>query len=137
MGSERVSLRWRGLIELATTRSQETVGKTGQKNTLTGIELSGDWQTLKPGSAIGYSRHFVESNGKPFVQNIECSVGESQPAAQTVASLQGLARKVTCASNNALKQSNVYLYLEAYDLFVETADTSTLMLQFSTLKAAQ
>jgi hypothetical protein len=48
-----------------------------------------------------------------------------------------MARKVTCVTNNALKTSNVYLYLEAYDLFVETADTSTLIVQINTLRAAE
>ncbi|EJM67600.1 hypothetical protein PMI30_02064 [Pseudomonas sp. GM50] len=137
LGSQRVSLLWRGMIELAATSSTELAGKTNQQSTLTNIDLDGDWQKLKPGSAIAYSKHFTQSNGKPFVQKFMCSVGESLPATQTVASLQGMARKVTCATNNALKTSNAYLYLEAYDLFVETADTSTLIVQINTLRAAE
>ncbi|EJL95801.1 hypothetical protein PMI18_05083 [Pseudomonas sp. GM102] len=48
-----------------------------------------------------------------------------------------MTRKVTCVTHNALKTSNAYLYLEAYDLFVETADTSTLIVQINTLRAAE
>jgi hypothetical protein len=100
------------------------------------IDLKGDWQNLKPGSAIGYSKSFVSSEGKPFEQTFECSVGESFPAAQKVASLQGLALDVKCNADNGLKTSSSYLYLEAYDLFVETADRSMLLVQEKTLKAA-
>ncbi|WP_419710154.1 hypothetical protein [Pseudomonas sp. NFX224] len=137
LGSERVSIRWRGLIELAQTRSTRLAGKTDSSSTLTGIELDGDWQTIKPGSDIAYSKHFTDSTGKPFEQEFECSVGESFPAAQKVASLQGAARNVTCVIDSKLQTSNVYLYLEAYDLFVETSDTSMLLVQVKTLKAAQ
>lgn len=137
LGSERVSLRWRGMIELATTRSNQLAGKTDSRSTLTKIDLEGDWQHLKPGSEIAYSKHFTDSSGKPFVQEFECSVGESFAATQRVASLQGAARAVTCSIDNALKTQTTYLYLEAYDLFVETAETSTLMVQLSTLKAAE
>ncbi|QVW26900.1 hypothetical protein KJF94_14835 [Pseudomonas hormoni] len=137
LGNERVTLRWRGLIELAATSRTQLAGKTDQRSLLTRIDLEGDWQNVKPGSAIAYSKNFTESTGKPFVQKFECSVGESLPATQTVASLQGMARKVTCATNSALKTSNVYLYLEAYDLFVETTDSSTLMVQVNTLRAAE
>lgn len=137
LGSERVSLRWRGLIELGATSHTGPAGKNDQRSVLTNIDLMGDWQNLKPGSSIAYTKSFIESSGKPFVQKIECSVGESFPASQTVASLQGNARAVTCATNNALKMSNAYLYLEAYDLFVETADTSTLLIQSNTLTAAE
>ena len=45
--------------------------------------------------------------------------------------------RVTCVTDNALKTSNAYLYLEAYDLFVETSETSTLLVQVNTLKAAE
>ena len=137
LGSERVSLRWRGMIELATTRSNQVAGKTDSRSTLTKIDLEGDWKNLKPGSEIAYNKHFTESSGKPFVQEFECSVGESFPATQKVASLQGTARTVTCSIDNALKTRTTYLYLEAYDLFVETSETSTLMVQLSTLKAAE
>jgi hypothetical protein len=137
LGSERVSLRWRGMIELATTSSSQLAGKTGSQNTMTKIDLEGDWQNLKPGSEIAYSRHFIASSGKPFVQEFECAVGESFPASQRVASLQGSARTVTCTTDNALKTRTAYLYLEAYDLFVETSETSTLMVQLRTLKAAE
>lgn len=137
LGSQRVSLRWRGLIELAATSSTELAGKTDQQSTLMNIDLDGDWQKLKPGSVVTYSKHFTQSTGKPFVQKFECSVGESLPATHTVASLQGMARKVTCVTNNALQTSNEYLYLEAYDLFVETADISKLIVQVNTLRAAE
>jgi len=136
LGSERVTIRWRGLIELAATSSTQ-LASSNKQSTLTGIDLDGDWQTLKPGSEIAYSKRFTDSSGKPFVQDFECSVGESFPATQKVASLQGMARSVTCAIDNALKTKNVYLYLEAYDLFVETSETSILMVQANTLKAAE
>lgn len=137
LGSPRVSIRWRGLIELAETSGTQRAGKTGQSSTLTNIELDGDWQTLKPGSDIAYSKSFTTSTGKSFEQNFECSVGESFPATQKVTSLQGMARNVTCVADTGLKTSNVYLYLEAYDLFVETSDTSMLMVQVNTLRAAE
>ena len=135
--SQRVSIRWRGLIELAATSSTQRSDKTSQPSTLTHIELEGDWQTLKPGSDIAYSKSYTTTTGKPFEQDFECSVGESFPAAQKVASLRGMARNVTCAADNGLKTKNVYLYLEAYDLFVETADSSMLLVQVNTLKAAE
>lgn len=137
LGSERVSIRWRGLIELAGTRSTQLTGKADKTSTLNSIDLEGDWQNLKPGSEIAYSKNFTDSTGKPFVQTFECSVGESFAAAQKVASLKGMARTVTCGIDNGLKTNNVYLYLEAYDLFVETADSSILMVQVKTLKAAE
>ncbi|MDI2595239.1 hypothetical protein POF45_28015 [Pseudomonas sp. 681] len=137
LGSERVTIRWRGLIELAATSSNPLAGKTDKQSVLTSINLDGDWQALKPGSAIAYSKNFTDSTGKPFVQKFACSVGESFAATQKVASLQGTARSVTCSANNGMNTSNVYLYLEAYDLFVEIADTSMLMVQVNTLKAAQ
>ena len=137
LGSESVRLRWRGMIELAATSRSQIAGKTDQRSNLADIDLDGDWQNLKPGSDIAYSKKFTDSAGKTFVQKFECSVGESFPATQTVASLQGLARKVTCVTDSALKTSNAYLYLEAYDLFVETSETSTLLVQVNTLKAAE
>ncbi|MFJ7792650.1 hypothetical protein [Pseudomonas sp. NPDC096950] len=137
LGKESVSIRWRGLIELAATNSAQLPGKTGQASTLTGIDLDGDWQNLKPGTAVAYNKSFTDNTGKPFVQHFKCSVGESFSATQKVASLQGMARNVTCAANNGLKTDSVYLYLEAYDLFVETSDISMLMVQIKTLKAAE
>ncbi len=129
LGSPQVSVRWRGLIELATTSDTGLDGKPAQASRLTNIDLVGDWQNLKPGNALGYSKTLTPSTGKPFVQKFECSVGESAPAAQHVASLQGLARNVTCSADNGLKSSSTYLYLEAYDLFVETAERSMLLVQ--------
>ncbi len=137
LGSPQVSVRWRGLIELATTSDTGLDGKPAQASRLTNIDLVGDWQNLKPGNALGYSKTLTPSTGKPFVQKFECSVGESAPAAQHVASLQGLARNVTCSADNGLKSSSTYLYLEAYDLFVETAERSMLLVQVKKLKAAE
>lgn len=136
LGRDQVSIRWRGLIELASTSAQRA-GETAQSSTLTSIALDGNWQTLKPGNPIAYSKSFTDRAGKPFVQRFECSVGESFPATQKVASLQGTARAVTCFANNGLNTTTAYLYLEAYDLFVETSDTSMLMVQVNTLKAAE
>lgn len=64
------------------------------------------------------------------------SGGGNPSAAQKVASLQGSALNVNCNADNGLKTSSSYLYLEAYDLFVETADRSMLLVQEKTLKAA-
>ncbi|MFL6966287.1 hypothetical protein ACJ6X8_08620 [Pseudomonas alvandae] len=136
LGSEKLSVRWRGLIELASASSAEPKVPAERTSRLMRIDLKGDWQNLKPGSAIGYSKSFVSSEGKPFEQTFECSVGESFPAAQKVASLQGSALNVNCNADNGLKTSSSYLYLEAYDLFVETADRSMLLVQEKTLKAA-
>lgn len=136
LGREKVIVRWRGLIELASTSGPEPTGSAERRSRLLSIGLEGDWQNLKPGSAIGYSKSFVSSEGKPFEQTFECSVGESFPAAQKVASLQGSALNVNCNADNGLKTSSSYLYLEAYDLFVETADRSMLLVQEKTLKAA-
>lgn len=137
LGKEYVSIRWRGLIELAATSGAPVAGKTGQSSTLNSIDLDGDWQNLKPGSAIAYNKSFTDNAGKPFVQHFKCSVSESFPATQKVTSLQGMARNVSCAANNGLKTDSVYLYLEAYDLFVETSDISMLLVQVKTLKAAE
>ena len=136
LGREKVIVRWRGLIELASTSGPEPTGSAERRSRLLSIDLEGDWQNLKPGSAIGYSKSFVSSEGKPFEQTFECSVGESFPAAQKVASLQGSALNVNCNADNGLKTSSSYLYLEAYDLFVETAYRSMLLVQEKTLKAA-
>ncbi|WP_259699667.1 hypothetical protein [Pseudomonas frederiksbergensis] len=136
LGREQVSIRWRGLIELASTSAQRA-GEIAQSSTLNGIDLDGNWQTLKPGNPIAYSKRFTDRAGKPFVQRFECSVGEPFPATQKVASLQGTARAVTCFANNGLNATTTYLYLEAYDLFVETSDSSKLLVQVNTLKAAQ
>lgn len=133
----QVSVRWRGLIELAATSDAGLDGLPAQESRLTSIDLVGDWQNLKPGSALGYSKTLTASTGKPFVQKFECSVGESFPAAQHFASLLGLARNVTCSADNGLKSSSTYLYLEAYDLFVKTAERSMLLVQVRKLKAAQ
>nr|WP_213941409.1 hypothetical protein [Pseudomonas sp. dw_612] len=137
LGKESVSIRWRGLIELAATSSDQLADKTRQSSTLNSIELEGDWQNLKTGTAIAYNKSFTDKTGKPFVQHFKCSVGESFPATQKVASLQGMARNVSCTANNGLKTDSVYLYLEAYDLFVETSEISMLMAQVKTLKAAE
>ncbi|MHC8366712.1 hypothetical protein ACYZT9_12755 [Pseudomonas sp. ZT5P21] len=135
LNGERVSIRWRGLIELAETSHTRLTGETDLRSTLTNIDLVGDWQNLKPGSAIAYSKTFTTSTGKPFVQKYECSVSESFPATHKVA-VRGMARNVTCVTDNGLKATNVYLYLEAYDLFVETAETTVLIVQVHTLRAA-
>ncbi|NUT81377.1 hypothetical protein [Pseudomonas brassicacearum] len=141
LSSKQVSVRWRGLIELAATSDAGLDGLPAQESRLTSIDLVGDWQNLKPGSALGYSKTLTASTGKPFAQKFECSVGESFPAAQHVASLLGLglglARNVTCSADNGLKSSSTYLYLEAYDLFVKTAERSMLLVQVRKLKAAQ
>lgn len=137
LSSKQVSVRWRGLIELAATSDAGLDGLPAQESRLTSIDLVGDWQNLKPGSALGYSKTLAASTGKPFVQKFECSVGESFPAAQHFASLLGLARNVTCSADNGLKSSSTYLYLEAYDLFVKTAERSMLLVQVRKLKAAQ
>lgn len=97
-------------------------------NTLNPLHLTYD---------AGYSKTLTASTGKPFVQKFECSVGESFPAAQHVASLLGLARNVTCSAGNGLKSSSTYLFLEACDLFVKTAERSMLLVQVRKFKAAQ
>jgi hypothetical protein len=52
LGGERVSLRWRGMIELATTRSTRLAVKTDPRSTLPGIDLEGDWPNSIPGAPL-------------------------------------------------------------------------------------
>ncbi|WP_263262346.1 hypothetical protein [Pseudomonas sp. RIT-PI-S] len=134
---DQVSIRWRGLIDLATVARQEPAGKLEQGRSPAGVELIGDWQNIKAGSDISYIERSAGRDGKALADTFACKVGDSAPAAQTVASLQGAARRVVCRQSAGLEKTRAYLYLEAYDLFVQTADISMLIVRLNTLKVAQ
>lgn len=137
LSSEGVSIRWRGLIDLATINRIGRNGKMEQRPSPESIHLAGDWKTVPAGSTLSYSKVSKSSEGKEFTQNIECKVGPSFPAAQQLASLKGEARLITCAQLEGLKSKSTHVYLEDYDLFVQTLDSSALIVQSSTLKAAE
>lgn len=137
LSSEGVSIRWRGLIDLATINRIGNSGKMEQRPSPESIHLAGDWKNVPGGATLSYSKVSKSSEGKAFTQNVECQVGPSFPASQQVASLKGEARLVTCAQLEGLKSKSTHVYLKDYDLFVQTLDSSMLIVQNNTLKAAE
>lgn len=137
LGGDSVSIRWRGMIELASIGRIGRGDKLEQNKSPASINLTGDWKNVPAGSALSYSRASITDSGERFTVNVECLVGQPMPGGEQPASLKGKVRIVACIEREGLKSQTAYAYLEDYDLFIKVIDKSTLLVQTHTLKAAE
>jgi len=128
-GSQWVKATFRGLIDLAESKYRtRAVEITIEKKALTNLSFQGDWANMPVGALLRYTAQemLVQStNGgkgpRTLVQvddRYSCEVQSQKPASTYHPSLTGTAKVLSCTRDAYQYSTDIYVYLEAYGMFV-------------------
>jgi hypothetical protein len=128
-GSQSVKATFRGLIDLAGSEFSSRAGEiTIEDKALTNLSFEGDWAHLPVGALLRYTAQDMQfryaNGGKgpralvPVDNRYSCEVQSQKPASTYHSSLTGTAKVLSCTRDAYQYGTNIYVYLEAYGMFV-------------------
>lgn len=130
-GSQWAKVTFRGLIDLAESEFSTRAGEiTIEDNAITNLSFEGDWVNMPVGALLRYTAQDMQfrygNGGKgpralvPVDNRYSCEVESQKPASTYHPSLTGTAKVLSCTKDTYQYATNLYVYLEAYGVFVQT-----------------
>ncbi|MHC8343688.1 hypothetical protein [Pseudomonas sp. RT6P73] len=128
-GSQSVKATFRGLIDLAGSEFSARAGEiTIEDKALTNLSFEGDWANMPVGALLRYTAQDMQfryaNGGKgpralvPVDNRYSCEVQLQKPASTYHPSLTGTAKVLSCIKDAYQYSTDIYVYLEAYGMFV-------------------
>lgn len=120
---------FRGLIVLAESQFSSRAGEiTIEDKALTNLNFEGDWAHMPVGALLRYTAQEMRlqytNGGKgpralvPVDDRYSCEVQSQKPASTYHPSLTGTAKVLSCIKDTYQYSTDIYVYLEAYGMFV-------------------
>ncbi|AWM91646.1 hypothetical protein DJ564_12830 [Pseudomonas sp. 31-12] len=124
-----VKATFRGLIVLAESEFSTRAGEISiEDKALTNLSFEGDWAHMPVGALLRYTAQDMQllytNNGKgpralvPVDNRYSCEVQSQKPASTFHPSLTGTAKVISCVQDAYQYSTDIYVYLEAYGMFV-------------------
>jgi hypothetical protein len=128
-GSQWAKVTFRGLIDLAESEFNNHAGEiTIENKALTNLSFEGDWANMPVGALLRYTTQEMQllytNGGKgpralvPVDDRYSCEVQSQKPASTYHPSLTGTAKVLSCTRDAYQYSTDIYVYLEAYGMFV-------------------
>ncbi|WP_429543733.1 hypothetical protein [Pseudomonas frederiksbergensis] len=128
-GSQWAKVTFRGLIDLAESEFNNHAGEiTIENKALTKLSFEGDWANMPVGALLRYTTQDMQllytNGGKgpralvPVDDRYSCEVQSQKPASTYHPSLTGTAKVLSCTRDAYQYSTDIYVYLEAYGMFV-------------------
>lgn len=128
-GSQWAVVTFRGLIDLAVSEFNTREGEiTTKDKALTNLSFEGDWVNMPVGALLRYTAQDMQllytNEGKgpralvPVDNRYSCEVESQKPASAYHPSLTGTAKVLSCTKDSYQYATDIYVYLEAYGVFV-------------------
>ena len=121
---------FRGLIDLAESEFSTRAGEiTIEDNAITNLSFEGDWVNMPVDTAAihgaGYAVPLRQRRERsrslvPVDNRYSCEVESQKQASTYHPSLTGTAKVLSCTKDTYQYATNLYVYLEAYGVFVQT-----------------
>lgn len=128
-GSQWAKVTFRGLIDLAESEFNNHAGEiTIENKALTKLSFEGDWANMPVGALLRYTTQDMQllytNGGKgpralvPVDDRYSCEVQSQKLASTYHPSLTGTAKVLSCTRDAYQYSTDIYVYLEAYGMFV-------------------
>jgi len=128
-GSQWVKATFRGLIDLAESEFSSRADEISiEDKALTNLSFEGDWANMSVGALLRYTTQDMRlqytNGGKgpralvPVDDRYSCEVQSQKPASTYHPSLTGTAKVISCIKDTYQYSTDIYVYLEAYGMFV-------------------
>lgn len=127
--SQWVKATFRGLIDLSESEFSTRAGEISiEDKALTNLSFEGDWAHMPVGALLRYTAQEMRlqytNGGKgpralvPVDDRFSCEVRSQKPASTYHPSLTGTAKVISCIKDSYQYSTDIYVYLEAYGMFV-------------------